>query len=74
MKLSSMKEVLFFFSSVSTSLLNGNSKGDKDADDDGSQANVVFSQLSRPGKQVHPAFTYWVACQTSNSSTMNLQL
>ena len=76
LELSKVSEVCFLFSAISTSKLD--SKKKKSRTDERRETNklneqsaVNPSQISTPGKQVFPAISYWVACQTQNGSAVN---
>ena len=75
--LSKLSEVCFFFSAISTSKLDSKKKKSKTADeakegDESSEESEINpSQMSSPGKQIFPAISYWLACQTQNGSVVN---
>ena len=72
--LSKLSEVCFFFSAISTSKLGSKKKksnatdGPRENDDSNDESAINPSQISTPGKQIFPAISYWVACQTENGS------
>ena len=74
LELSKLKEVCFFFSAISTSKLDSKKKKSTTSDE-GRESNeesaINPSQISTSGKQVFPAISYWVACQTQNGSAVN---
>ena len=76
--LSKLSEVCFFFSAISASKLGRKKKKNKASDeagesgDDSNEESAINpSQISSPGKQILPAISYWVACQTHNGSAVN---
>ena len=44
---------------------------DEKIDESNEESAINPSQISTPGKQVFPAISYWVACQTQNGSAVN---
>ena len=77
--LSKMSEVCFFFSAISTSKLDSKKKTSKrsqpdearESDDSIEESQINPSQISSQGKQIFPAISYWLACQTQNGSAVN---
>ena len=78
LKLLKVSEVCFLFSAISTSKLDSKKEKSRTSDErrETNTLNEEFainpSQISTPGKQVFPAISYWVACQTQNGSAVNL--
>ena len=78
LELSKVSEVCFLFSAISTSKLDGKKKKSRTSDKRretnklNEESAINPSQISTPGKQVFPAISYWVACQTQNDSAVNL--
>ena len=78
LELSKLSEVCFFFSAISTSKLDSKKKKSRtsdegrETDESSEECAIIPSQISTPGKQVFPAISYWVACQTQNGSAVNL--
>ncbi|CAH3027318.1 unnamed protein product, partial [Porites evermanni] len=74
LELLKVSEVCFLFSAISTSKLDSKKEKSRTSDErrETNTLNEEFainpSQLSTPGKQVFPAISYWVACQTQNGS------
>ena len=74
-----MSEVCFFFSAISTSKLDSKKKTSKrsqpdearESDDSNEESQINPSQISSQGKQIFPAISYWLACQTQNGSAVN---
>ena len=69
---------VFFFSAISTSKLDTKKRkstqrqqAPRESDESNDESTINASQLSSPGKQVFPAISYWVACQTRNGSAIN---
>lgn len=78
LRLSKVSEVCFFFSAISTSKLDPKKRkstqrpqAPRESDESNDESTINASQLSSPGKQVFPAISYWVACQTRNGSAIN---
>ena len=77
LELSKLSEVCFFFSAISTSKLDSKKKKSRtsdegrETDESNEESAIIPSQISTPGKQVFPAISYWVACQTQNGSAVN---
>ncbi|CAH3146183.1 unnamed protein product [Porites lobata] len=77
LELSKLSEVCFFFSAISTSKLDSKKKKSRtsdegcETDESSEESAIIPSQISTPGKQVFPAISYWVACQTQNGSAVN---
>ena len=77
LELSKLSEVCFFFSAISTSKLDSKKKKSRtsdegrETDESNGESAINPSQISTPGKQVFPAISYWVACQTQNASAVN---
>ncbi|CAH3170701.1 unnamed protein product [Porites lobata] len=77
LELSKLSEVCFFFSAISTSKLDSKKKKSRtsdeglETDESNEESAINPSQISTPGKQVFPAISYWVACQTQNGSAVN---
>ena len=76
--LSKLSEFCFFFSAICTSQLASKNKrpkkpGDeaKESEESQKESSINPSQISSPGKQIYPAISYWVACQTQNCSSVN---
>ena len=77
--LSKMSEVCFFFSAISTSKLDSKKKTSKgsqpdearESDDSNEESQINPSQISSQGKNIFPAISYWLACQTQNGSAVN---
>lgn len=75
--LSKLSEVCFFFSAISTSQLESKNKKckkgheRKEGEESNEESAINPSQISSPGKQIYPAISYWVACQTQNGSAVN---
>ena len=77
--LSKLSEVCFFFSAISTSEIGRKKKtarpsGERrreSGDDSNEESSIHPSQIASPGKQIFPAISYWVACQTKNGSAVN---
>ena len=73
-----MSEVCFLFSAISTLKLDSKKKKSRTSDERretnmlNEESAINPSQISTPGKQVFPAISYWVACQTQNGSAVNL--
>ena len=67
----------FFFSAISTSRADSKKKKSRtsnegrETDESNEESAINPSQISTPGKQVFPAISYWVACQTQNGSAVN---
>ena len=67
----------FFFSAISTSRADSKKKKSRTSDEapetdkSNEESAINPSQISTPGKQVFPAISYWVACQTQNGSAVN---
>ena len=77
--LSKMTEVCFSFSAISTSKLDSKKKTAersqpdeaRESDDSNEESQINPSQMSSQGKQIFPAISYWLACQTQNGSAVN---
>ena len=71
-----MSEVCFFFSAISTSKLDSKKKtskrsqleGTRESDNSNEESQINPSQISSQGKQIFPATSYRLACQTQNGS------
>ena len=67
----------FFLSAISTSRVDSKKKKSRtsdeapETDESNEESAINPSQISTPGKQVFPAISYWVACQTQNGSAVN---
>ena len=77
LELSKLSKVCFFFSAISISKLDSKKKKSRtsdegcETDESSEESAIIPSQISTPGKQVFPAISYWVACQTQNGSAVN---